>query len=131
MSFTTHGLHTSSRLPSNDNLSHIDWKKALEIIDNMKRSGIGEKSRWNKISKKIEEYEKPSKDDLEYFTRLTRIYKDSNIQTRTKTYHTKLSRDDEKPPCKSCGTESAFYCIMNDAYFCPIHVVGHDKNESL
>lgn len=110
-------------------MPETDWKKTLEIIDSMKRSGIGEKSRWNRITKKIEEYEKLSKEDLDYFTRLARIYKNSGIRIRTKTYHIKLNKEDEKPPCKNCGIESGFYCIMNDAYFCPIHVVGHDKNE--
>ena len=97
----------------------------------MKRSGIGERSRWNKISKRIEEYEKLSKEDLEYFARLTRIYKESSIKVRPKTYHLKLSKDDEKPPCNNCGNNSEFYCIMNDAYFCSVHVIGHDKNELL
>lgn len=67
--------------------------------------------------------------EIEYYTNLTRIYKDSNISKKSKIYHTKLSEQDEKPPCSLCGGNSLYYCNMNDQYFCLIHIVGHDKNE--
>lgn len=111
-------------------MAKTDWAKTLEIIESLKGARIGEKSRWNRISKRIKEYEKISKEDLEYFARLARIYKDG-VRTRSRTCHFRLSKDDDKPPCKSCGIESDFYCSMNDAYFCQVHVVGHDKNETL
>ena len=68
-------------------------------------------------------------DETEYFTRLTRIYNEGKITTRSRILHTKLSPDDEKPTCQACGSDSEYYCNTNDQYFCAIHIVGHDPNE--
>ena len=81
------------------------------------------------ISEKIKNDQVLNPEELKYYSNLTRIYKNSSITTRSKIYHTKLSPEDEKPPCKECGEYSLYYCNMNDQYFCNIHVVGHDKNE--
>ncbi|MFB5605019.1 MAG: hypothetical protein ACE5R5_03315 [Nitrosarchaeum sp.] len=107
----------------------IDVTKTLEIIEGMKFAKIGEYRKWNSMIKKIKNKENLNPSDLEYFSNITRIYKDSAVVSRSKVYHTKLSLHDEKPPCKICGESSAYYCNMNDQYFCMVHVVGHDENE--
>lgn len=104
-------------------------KDILDLIERMKLAKIGEYQRWKKIIKKINCDETLDDEDSKYFSTLTRIYKDSKISERSKIYHTKLSKEDLKLPCKTCGEESLFYCNMNDAYFCQVHVVGHDENE--
>ena len=107
----------------------MDSQKTLEVIERMKLAKIGEYKKWESIIKKIKNDVPLNQGELEYYTNLTRIYKDSTITSRSKVYHTKLSEQDEKPPCKECGEDSTFYCNMNDQYFCTIHVVGHDENE--
>jgi len=110
-------------------MADIDVGETLEIIERMKLAKIGEYKKWETIIKKINDYKKLSSEELEYFSKFTRIYKDAKITPRSKVYHTKLSPEDEKHPCKMCGDESMYYCNMNDAYFCMVHVVGHDENE--
>jgi len=107
----------------------IDTIKTLEIIERMKLAKIGDYKKWNIIIKKIKNKKELNPQDLEYFSNISRIYKDSNVVIRSKLYHTKLSEHDEKPACRICGNNSAYYCNMNDQYFCTIHVVGHDENE--
>jgi hypothetical protein len=107
----------------------IDNKKTLDVIERMKLAQIGEYKKWEKIIKKIKVNEDLSTLELEYFSKFTRIYKNSTITNRSKNYHTRLSEHDEKPPCKTCREKSEFYCNMNDEYFCTVHVVGHDENE--
>jgi hypothetical protein len=107
----------------------IDNKKTLDIIERMKLAQIGEYKKWEKIIKKIKGEEDLSTLELEYFSKFTRIYKNSTTANRSKNYHTRLSEHDEKPPCRTCREKSEFYCNMNDEYFCTIHVVGHDENE--
>ena len=107
----------------------IDSQKTLEVIERMKLAKIGKYDKWEKIIKKIKTEKPLTPRELEYYTNLTRIYKNSSVTSRSKIYHTKLSKQDEKPPCKVCGDDSLYYCNMNDQYFCTIHVVGHDKNE--
>ncbi len=107
----------------------IDSKKTLEIIERMKLAKIGKYDKWKKIIKKIKNEQPLNPGEVEYYTNLTRIYKDSRVTSRSKIYHTKLSDQDEKPPCKECGKNSLYYCNMNDQYFCSTHVVGHDENE--
>jgi len=107
----------------------IDSKKTLEVIDRMKLAKIGKYKKWESIIKKIKNKQSLNPEELKYYTNLTRIYKNSNITNRSKIYHTKLSEEDEKPPCSSCGMNSLYYCNMNDQYFCTIHIVGHDENE--
>ncbi len=107
----------------------IDSQKTLEIIERMKLAKIGKYDKWEAIIKKRKNEQPLTPGEIEYYTNLTRIYKDSTITSRSKIYHTKLSKQDEKPPCKLCGKNSLYYCNMNDQYFCSIHVVGHDENE--
>ena len=107
----------------------IDGKKTLDIIEQMKFAQIGEYKKWQKIIKKINEKRDLSNPELEYFSKFTRIYKNSTTVNRSKNYHMRLSEFDEKPPCKTCREKSEFYCNMNDEYFCTVHVVGHDENE--
>lgn len=107
----------------------IDTKKTLEIIERMKFAKIGQYDKWEKIIKKIRNNQELNAEELGYYSNLTRIYKDSKISSRSKIFHSKLSEQDEKPPCKTCGQISQYYCNMNDQYFCTTHVVGHDENE--
>jgi hypothetical protein len=107
----------------------IDSEKILEIIERMKLAKIGNYKKWESIIKKIKNDQSLNPGELEYYSNLTRIYKNSSITSRSKLYHTKLSELDEKPPCNTCGENSLYYCNMNDLYFCMIHVVGHDENE--
>jgi len=107
----------------------IDSEKTLEIIERMMLAKIGNYKKWESIIKKIKNEQSLNPGELEYYSNLTRIYKNSNITNRSKLYHTKLSELDEKPPCNTCGENSLYYCNMNDLYFCIIHVVGHDENE--
>ena len=107
----------------------IDSKKTIEVIERMKLAKIGKYKKWELMIKKIKNEQVLNPEELEYYSNFTRIYKNSGITSRSKIYHTKLSIEDEKPPCKECGEDSLYYCNMNDQYFCSIHVVGHDKNE--
>jgi len=107
----------------------IDSEKTLEVIERMKLSKIGQYKKWKTIIKKIKNKEPLNPGESEYYSNLTRIYKDSSITSRSKIYHTKLSELDEKPPCNSCERKSEYYCNINDQYFCTVHVVGHDENE--
>ena len=107
----------------------IDSQKTLEVIERLKLAKVGDYEKWEVIIKKIKKNIPMNSRELEYYTNLTRIYKDSNISNRTKIYHTKLSEHDEKPPCQQCGENSQYYCNINDQYFCMTHIVGHDPNE--
>jgi len=107
----------------------IDTEKTLELIERMKLAKIGKYKKWDQIVKKINSSKELNPGDLAYFSNFTRIYKDSKVTSKSKIFHTKLSEHDKKPPCHTCGQESLFYCNMNDAYFCPVHVIGHDENE--
>ncbi|MCH9657799.1 hypothetical protein K0U27_03725 [archaeon] len=107
----------------------IDIEKTLEVIERMKLAKIGKYKKWESMIKKIKKAQRLNPDELEYYSNLTRIYKNSNTTPRSKVYHTRLSDLDTKPPCAECGSDSEYYCNMNDQYFCTIHVVGHDKNE--
>ncbi|WP_316505854.1 hypothetical protein [Nitrosopumilus sp.] len=109
--------------------NNIDSKITLEVIERMKYAKIGEYKKWESIIKKIKNEQALNFGELEYYTNLTRIYKNSNITNRSKIYHTKLSEHDQKPPCTFCGEDSSYYCNMNDQYFCTVHIVGHDENE--
>ena len=103
----------------------IDLEKTLEVIERMKFAKIGKYKKWEAIIKKIKNEQPLNSGELEYYTNLTRI----QASSKSKMYHTKLSKEDEKPPCKICSENSLYYCNMNDQYFCTIHVVGHDENE--
>ena len=133
MNYTIHGQDTNLKQHHKQvNLSKnkkIDSQKTLEVIEKMKLARIGNYKKWNTIIKKINNDEALNSIQSEYFSTMTRIYKNSNITPKSKIYHTKLSKLDEKPPCKMCGDDSLFYCNMNDQYFCTVHIVGHDENE--
>jgi len=106
-----------------------DRVKTLEIIERLKLAKIGKYKKWESIIDKIKKNTPLDSSELEYFSNLTRIYKDSRVSKRTRIYHIKLSEHDERPSCQICGNDSEYYCNMNDQYFCTIHVVGHDDNE--
>ena len=103
--------------------------RVLDIIERLCLSKIGEYEKWNKIIKKIKKDQPLDFEEIEYFRRITRIYPEAKIKTRSKILHTKLSPQDEKPSCETCGSDSEYYCNINDQYFCAVHIVGHDPNE--
>ena len=109
--------------------SKIQNKEILEIIERMKLAKIGEYKKWEVLIKKILEKKPWNQGEVEYYTRITRIYNKTGIVVRSKNYHRKLSSEDIKPKCKECGNISEFYCNMNDQYYCLVHIVGHDENE--
>lgn len=108
----------------------MDKKDTIDIIEKLNHANIGNPKLWKKISQKIRNDLDLTDKESEYFAIQTRIYKGGTVSRRSKIYHTKLGDNDEKPPCRSCGHESLFYCNMNDSYFCDLHVVGHDENET-
>ena len=87
----------------------IDSEKTIEIIERMKLAKIGKYKKWESMIKKIKKEQILNPEELEYYSNFTRIYKNSGITSRSKIYHTKLSLEDEKPPCKECGKDSLYY----------------------
>jgi len=106
-----------------------DNEKTIEIIERLKLARIGNKEKLDAIVMKIKNGKLLERNEEGYFRNLIKIYKDGSLNYRSKIYHTKLSDEDEKLPCSLCGDRSLYYCNMNDAYLCAIHVVGHDENE--
>ena len=82
----------------------LDKEKALEVIES-EACQVGEYDKWEAIIKKIKKEETLNQGELECYTNLTSIYKDSAITSRSKVYHTKLSQQDEKQPYKVCGDD--------------------------
>ncbi len=68
----------------------IDSQKTLEVIERMMLAKIGKYDKWEAIIKKIKNEQSLNPGELEYYTNLTRIYKDSTITSRSKIYHKKL-----------------------------------------
>ena len=64
----------------------IDSQKTLEIIERMKLAKIGEYKKWKAIIKKINNDEPLNPFQTEYFSSMTRIYKNSNITSKSKIY---------------------------------------------
>lgn len=96
----------------------------------MKLAKIGDQRRLEKIAKHLSETDYLEEPDAKYIASLTRLYKDGNVtRVSNRNFHIRLSLEDHKPACSTCGKKSSFYCNMNDAYFCELHVVGHDENE--
>ena len=62
----------------------IDSQKTLEIIERMKFAKIGKYDKWEKIIKKIKNQQPLNTGEIEYYTNLTRIYKNSTITSRSK-----------------------------------------------
>ena len=62
----------------------IDSQKTLEVIERMKLAKIGEYKKWETIIKKIKKDVPLNQGELEYYTNLTRIYKDSTVTSRSK-----------------------------------------------
>lgn len=106
----------------------MDAAETMDIIARMKLAKIGEYSKWEEIAGKIMDGDALTAEDAKYYARMTRIYRGTRGAPR-KTYHTRLSEHDAKPPCRACGSESMYYCNMNDEYYCQAHVIGHDENE--
>ncbi|RNJ75178.1 MAG: hypothetical protein EB830_06550 [Nitrosopumilus sp. H13] len=107
-----------------------DSRAMLDVIERLMLARIGEYDRWKTIIKKLQDGRLLDAEETGYYAGITRIYGDPGMVGRNRTYHTRLSEDDPKPPCQSCSGESSYYCSMNDQYFCTVHVVGHDENES-
>jgi len=107
----------------------IDTQNTLDVIERLKLAKVGEYDKWEAIIKKLRKGIPMDSQEYQYFANISRMYKKGRTTSHSKIYHTKLSEIDDKPQCSSCNEESQFYCNMNDAYFCKVHVVGHDENE--
>ena len=105
----------------------IDSQTTLDVARRLQLARIGRYDTWQRMIKKLEGGAPLNPAEMEYYARMTRIY--GNPAPRSRMYHTRLSEHDEKPPCDSCGEDSAYYCGINDRYFCQAHIVGHDRNE--
>ena len=81
----------------------MDSEKTIEVIERMKLAKIGKYKKWESMIKKIKNEQILNPEELKYYSNLTRIYKNLVVTSRSKIYHTKLSLEDEKPPCKECG----------------------------
>jgi len=104
----------------------------LDVIEKMSGANIGDRKMWGKMTRKIKSDTPLNPAELEYYTRLTRIYSNPAYTAQTvrgRNYHTRLSEHDDKPRCAECENDSEYYCNMNDQYFCQLHVAGHDSNE--
>ena len=113
-----------------DSERKMDSEKTIEVIERLKVARIGKYKKWESMIKKIKKNQTLNPEELKYYANITRIYKDSGITPRSRwLYHTKLSDQDEKPPCRKCKESSTYYCNINDEYFCTVHIVGHDENE--
>ena len=104
-------------------------RKMAESVERLRAAKIGNPKRWKAMAKKLRDGRDLNPEDLEYYSNITRIYGETGVRPRSRRYHTKLSELDPKPPCRECGDDSAYYCNMNDQYFCAAHLVGHDENE--
>jgi hypothetical protein len=107
----------------------IDKERTLEIIQRLQFAKIGEYAKWEYMISKIKNGKTLDENELKYCATFARTYKNGIVAKHTKIFHVRLSDADVKPPCKICGTGATYYCNMNDEYFCPIHIVGHDENE--
>ena len=65
----------------------INLEKTLEIIERMKIAKIGDYKKWEIIIKKINKKQGLNPEELEYYSNLTRIYKESAV--------TKAPKEDE------------------------------------
>jgi len=107
----------------------MDPRAAIEMIERMKLARIGEYDRWERLAKKIRGGQALEEGEAAYLARFARIYRDSGVTSRSRILHVRLSEEDQRPKCLTCGERSEFYCNQNDAYFCAAHIVGHDENE--
>ena len=110
-------------------LRGADAGATAEIVRRMRRARIGDRRRWQRIEAKLKRSQDLSGDEAGYVATLSRIYGDAGVTVRTRILHTRLSEEDPRPGCLSCGGPSEFYCNQNDAYLCGACVVGHDENE--
>lgn len=106
-----------------------DPDATADLIERVRSSGVGERGRWDRMARRVRRGGALSGEDAAYLSSFARIYGDSGVTPRSRMLHTRLSAEDAKPRCASCGRASEFYCVQNDAYFCGVHVVGHDSNE--
>lgn len=128
MTFRYHNHNNQYKKNDTDN-GTIDTELTINIIKRMQQAKIGNYAKWTKMIKKVSKHRPLNEYEQRYFATFTRIYKKGKITPRTKIFHIKLSEEDSKPKCSTCQLESSFYCNQNDAYFCKIHVIGHDENE--
>ena len=108
---------------------HTDPDATTELIQRMRLARMGDYTKWKKLVRKINNHQMFTEEEMSYFTMYARMYKKSKTTARSRILHVRLSEEDTKPKCQSCRRRSEFYCNQNDAYFCSIHIVGHDENE--
>lgn len=104
-------------------------ESAIDTIERMRIARIGSRAKWKKLTRKIQGNIELDANEMGYLASFSKIYGNAEVTRRSKMLHVRLSKEDDRPRCSTCGTESEFYCNQNDAYFCSIHVIGHDENE--
>ena len=108
----------------------MDKQPILDIMHGMIHARIGKHKKWKKMATKVAKDIPLNPAEQEYYSRMTRIYKNGTINTNSRKYHIKIPIHDKvSSRCYTCGDTSEYYCTMNDQYFCQIHITGHDMNE--
>ena len=86
-------------------------------------------AKWEIMLGKLENGLGLDGEEFAYVTSMAATYKNGNVRRRTKYYHRPIDPNDSVPSCNECGKKSAYYCVMNDVYYCQKHLMGHDDNE--
>lgn len=101
-------------------------EKILDVIEQMKLARIGQYDTWKEIEDRIRKKQEMTDAHRSYYVSMTRIYRSARVTPRSRIVHTKLSKDDPRPPCSECAADSDYYCNVADEYYCTEHVMGHD-----
>ncbi|MDI1495201.1 MAG: hypothetical protein K8823_507 [Cenarchaeum symbiont of Oopsacas minuta] len=109
--------------------SNVDAKRTVDIIEKMRLARIGEYTKWERMLAKLEHGDMLSGEEITYVSTMASTYRHGNVKRGTKFYHRPIDPMDSVPSCTNCGQKSAYFCCMNDAYYCKKHVMNHDDNE--
>ncbi len=110
-------------------MSGTDAQRTADIIEKMRLARIGEYAKWERMLEKLDKGVGLNGEEYAYVASMAGTYKNGSVRRRTKYYHRPIDPADSVPSCTECGKKSAYYCVMNDAYYCRKHLMGHDDNE--
>ena len=99
-------------------MSDMDTQRTADIIEKMRLARIGEYAKWEIMLGKLENGLGLDGEEFAYVTSMAATYKNGNVRRRTKYYHRPIDPNDSVPSCNECGKKSAYYCVMNDVYYC-------------
>ena len=105
-------------------MSDMDTQRTADIIEKMRLARIGEYAKWEIMLGKLENGLRLDGEEFAYVTSMAATYKNGNVRRRTKYYHRPIDPNDSVPSCNECGKKSAYYCVMNDVYYCQKHLMG-------